>query len=266
MAKKNYLPFMRRQYFVIAATSRDYARIPIFSTGGGNRVILSDFSVWQRTGTSLTNPLLMRIGVVGYKYFTEDFQTVQSYHNGERPLCSCWKFPRPYRIYPGQRMRAIVTRAGFDDKDRYAAIMFNGVREKDNKPIMLYDSDESAAGATVIGSLNDETMACPHDSSVLLHSVTIPEWVLNPVSSRGPQVQIFGPDDRQWVESISYDVAAPANLNDRILDPPVNVMKLGERNGWVLSSSQTFTAEFLNDGASEKTVFLTLRGVVEVDE
>jgi len=258
----NYLPFIKRQYFEVAANSRDYARLPLFSSGGGERVILGDFAV--DTSPGLEYPMLMRIGILGYKYFTEDFQKVIVYHNGPRHLCSCWRFPKPYRLYPGQRMRAQVekiTDGPVGKRDHYGAIMFNGKRERDDKPIMLYDSDETPGSGGTRATLNGETLACPHDSPVLLYSATIPQF------SGGPYVQIWGPDDREWFEATAYGGAAPPGAFDNdILAPSVNPMVLGEQNGWVLDPKQIFTAEFINQSAASSGLLLTLRGVIEVKE
>jgi len=263
---RNYLPFVRQQYFEIPTGTRDYARIPIFSTGGGAKVILDDFSVWQAVPSITDSPLLMRIGVMGYKYFTEDFQAVQAYSNGHRPLCSRWNFPKPYRMYPGQKLRTQITRMQVGSPIDYPiGIMFNGIREKDQRPIILYDTDEEAKASQAVSALNDMTLATPHDSSILLYGVTVSQWSGDVLNRTGVGVQIWGPDDRQWIETAVYD-GAPAQIGLRVIGPPTNVMQLGEQNGWVLDPKQTFTVEIINTNAGTEGVYLTLRGVVEVEE
>lgn len=264
----NYLPFIRIQYVTVPANDRGFLRLPIFSPGGGKRVILDDFQLIIGGGDveeAIQTPYLMRVGVMGYKYLTEDFHKVSVYHSGSRPLCSCWRLPKPYRIYPGQRMRVIYNKSGYYSADRYAGIMFNAVRERDNRPILLYDTDEVASGSGVSVALNDETLACPHDSPVLIHSVTTPEWA-NTTYNLGPQ--IWGPDDRQWIDFdnfVNVAAIAPA-FYSFALAPLVSPMPLGEKNGWVLDPSQIFTAEILNQTGTDSNAFAILRGVTEVEE
>ena len=269
MADKNYLPFVRRQYIEVAAGARGYSRLPLFNAGQGDRVIIQD--MWTVTGVSggswgSTSPITARIGILGYKYMTEDFISLNTWHNGERPLCSCWKFAKPYRLYPGQRLRVLLTKSGAYSTTRFGGVMFNGLRERDNKPIMLYDGDEELGGAGAIAQLNGVTLECPSDSSVLLYSMTIPEFQYNIASAVAPIVQVIGPDEREWFEAEAYDVAAPASLRYGMIAPEVSPIDLGEKNGWVLPVGQTITMELEVPADYEGTpgVWFTIRGSIEV--
>jgi hypothetical protein len=266
----NYLPFIRQEVLLLVGGARGYTRLPIFGAGYGKRVFLGDMDIWGTWTSGATAPVLARIGVLGYKYFTEDFIRVTSYQNGLRPGCMTWKFPRPYRLLPGQKMRA--TYRVPDTLVHVVSVMFNGVREKDGQPIMLYDSYDVGDAGAFLGmdiSLDKEAMHCPSDSSILLYSVTFPEWIkhtgTNPADI--PRVQIYGPDDRNWLEWSAQPAAAAAPvIGERLIEPAVTKIILGEQNGWILTPSQTLTVDLLSPSTpAAGFVYVTIRGCVEVE-
>jgi hypothetical protein len=233
-----------------------------------------------------------RIGISGRGYLTEAFYPLNLFKDGPYPENGVWHFPKPYRLFPGQRMRAEIilpAHFGFDvrdaDADSYVfmpGIMFNGIKLSDNSPIMLYDraniNDIYAITALPASFLlNRETLQCPADSPVDLYSVTaVPcndrYWHVqeapegDPLSSgiSMPELMIYGPDDRKWWDQREWP---------QIVHPPTTLMDLNKPE-WIMQPLETLTVEIGNKGRHTRTdhsvvdstitVYITLRGSLEV--
>jgi hypothetical protein len=181
--------------------------------------------------------------------------------------------------------------------------MFHGRRVKDDLPIMLYDSKYTYLSApaddygTVV-NLARSTYNCPADSSVYIESVaSYHEWSGNELGGTDPAplVQVFGPDGRPWVTSETdtnnlFLGVAPAAANNWSvgewadgrgwIDPPQDLIELGEGRGWVLGKNENFLIELENPNNSisqytayntggvadgyDLMVSVTLRGCLEV--
>ena len=209
----------------------------------------------------------MRIGWLGKGFLLEDAVPEQLFVNVGTPGCSCWRFERPYRIYPGQRLRATIDPAA--ETTRYQGIVFQGVRVKDDLPVMIHDGNEALIGNGTVAALAGESMQCPADSAVDLYSVTIPEFTPNYTAAlASSDVQIWGPDDREWFRFVYRAAAAAVNLqeNQWWLNIPGGYIELGEERGWIQKPGETFVAEFENLSANDIIVASTIRGSVEGED
>jgi hypothetical protein len=257
----NYLPFARRQDVSLAAAgtrpSRAFTSFMRMATAGTKRVHLQDAIVFRGDDDNDPNAnipeIRMRIGIYGRNYFTEDFYHLEVYRTGAQPLCTVWNWEKPFRIYPGQRMRAQVGPSPWTGPP-VRSVMFNGVRDVDDEPILLYAVDEVANTVTTNTVLEGRDMACPGDSSVRLYSITVPEYRLGQTNARS--IYVVDPTGRPFW---------PDGTWQNIVDPHVCPILLGPK--WVVKPDETITFEFENDTASQtETVSVIIRGCLEVED
>ena len=266
---KNYLPFALRETrqvsspFTGTGPPIQSVQVTSLDMGFGQAAILGDLCVYARqaAGTPSTQ-LLMRLGWLGKGFLLEKRMPAGLFLNKSRPSTSVWKFPRPYVLWPNQNLRARIIARG--DRSADQGIMFNGVRLVDNRPCLLYDSDENNIAAAAGVALAGPDMRCPGDSPVALHSVTVPNWVYAPEGGSS-EVQIWSPQGREWFQVAPF-VAAPPAPYQKWIDAPVGMLALGEDRGWYMGRGQTLLIEFENAGGADMSIMVTLRGSIEIDE
>lgn len=281
---KNFLPFARRDVININNTGNNFATsITALSIGGGVKAHLGDLSIsmpFQNRTLATTEWSTLppcRIGILGKGYLTESFYATPIFNNGTVNETGVWKFPKPYRLYPGERMKAkfvfpaaAVYELTPGDKQVYyrPAVQFNCRRVKDNEPVLLYDAYIDASpgrGANIL--LNGDNLQCPADSPIDIYSVIgptppAPYWYgIDPEAC--PSFQIWGPDDRSWWDDPTWI---------QVTTPPNGLVDLNKPE-WVLDPKEPITVEFLwpiplQNSELENQDFditVTLRGSLEVE-
>lgn len=293
----NHLPFILRSYLDVpwtpATTRRTQVKMPALKFGGeGSRMILQDLSITPlfivntlggpASGTGYTGvcQLNARIGWEGRGYLTEELLPLALQHNTSKPFTPCWKFERPYRLDPGERLRVRIIHRNLPSGDggypQTPAFMFHGVRVKDGLPIMLYDSkdtyvDPPSDSYGVVVNLTKSTYNCPMDSSVLIHAASTystwsPDRTFNDVATDyAPLIQVYSPSGRPWstaevsTNNLTLGVAPPAANNYTTSDwaegrgwiqPSMGLIELGEKRGWVLNKDQALAIELENPNNS----------------
>lgn len=308
----NHLPFVLRNYLDVpwtpAATRRTQVKMPTLRFGGeGSKMILQDLSI---TPLWIVNPinsfdadyrghcvLRGRIGWEGKGYLTEELLPIALQHNTSMPFTPTWRFLRPYRLDPGESLRARVIHRNLPSGNLSAypqtpAVMFHGERVKDGLPIMLYDSKDTYISpptdsyGTVV-NLTGSTYNCPQDSSILIHAVSAystwgPDRAANSVDvDYAPLIQVYSPSGRPWsvadidTNNLTLGVAPPAANNFTTSDwaegrgwiqPSQGLIQLGEERGWVLDSNQTLLLELENPNNSQQhAAYYTTGGAAEDD-
>jgi hypothetical protein len=266
--------------------------------------------------------LLVRIGWKGKGYLTEELVPYGTLLNTARPLTPTWNFVRPYRMDPGEALTATIwplatnigAGAGSDCSEevdsaifgKCVGLMFHGVRIKDGNPIMLYDSTQELFCRTgntdpvIQQAMVQKTLACPADSSILIHSVSGTNFDLQNMDPGaipwgGSMMQIYGPGGIPWMKPIinvdfpNLAVAAPPGVTQQEvttlthwIDPKGSLIGLGEERGWLREPSESVTVEveFPTGAASQLGVFgwgfedaeldfpllVTIRGSLEVSD
>lgn len=291
----NYLPFGRRVYLeVIAGTPITIPR-ESFSSGMGRRVFLSDLALdflqenpansydYDMSLSRMDNnyKCFMRMGVFGKPYMTEEFYPVALFNNNQINGTGVWVLPKPYTIFPGERLKARVLYSPGGaiaplPEDPYLEVLatwpsiaFHGVRQMDKRPTILYDSFPStfnvdggfvnpALGTPTI--LQGEKLQCPVETPVDIHMVkdSMADFLLN-IPNQLVTTQIFSPDGRKWWDNDNW----PAMLS------PSHMLFDLNKPEWVLDPSETIQIEFMNMAAwpmgSRTRVMVTLRGQAEVE-
>lgn len=256
----NYLPFIRRAYVTANVESVDFGpagflyrmgrvatRIQDLAYGRGVRAHLGEVEVrldgaWNgatpiEVDNDVYSALSMRIGVLGRGYLTENFHPIAGFRNGPPHECGTWLFPKPYTIYPGQRLAArFQSNTMATIKAVRPAIQYNGKRVVDGKPIILYDvADTNATAAGQVFMLNADTLQCPHDSPVELYSVTGP---YDPYA--------YEQDFAMWEQMLYYADGEKMWSDERwqlAIDPKNNVIDLNKPQ-WVMKTTEILTFEF----------------------
>jgi hypothetical protein len=275
MAQRNYLPFIRRQRLDIPAQALagsiglNFSSIPLLATEGGIRAHLTDAYVYpdvdNRTDLVFEN-FRMRMGLTTQSYFTEQFYPIGMYQDGVTHETGCWRFAKPYRIYPGDRLRVQERYpTGWDDAYdvTYPAVIFTGKRLDNGDPILLYECLQSVADAGTAPVFQADTLRCPAETPVDLYSVVtnVPRTLLTdgggtirPTTSFG--LMIWGPDGRQWWDDGTWTQLM--NLNGYVMD----LRKLE----YELRPDQTLVFEFerIGQDLTARTLWITVRGSYEV--
>jgi hypothetical protein len=262
--QKNYLPFIRRQRLTVPATaavnSVHFSSIPQLATEGGVRAHLTDAYVFGAGAT-----FNMRMGLTTQSYFTEQFYPSSMFHDGVMHETGCWRFAKPYRIFPGDRLRVQVVAPGNrNDLVGSPAVIFSGIRLDTNEPILLYDMQDST-DLTPNGTFlfNRETLRCPAETPIDLYSVTVapPSELLDIrtdtiTQPNGVAVMIWGPDGRQWWDSAAWTQLF--TINSHVIDL--------RKVEFELLPEETMVFEFLKIAASQSDVdlWITVRGSYEV--
>lgn len=271
MKVKNYLPFAMREVLAVGAENfpagvpptTSSVQVSAFDVGFGDRAILQDLCVYayMATGEPSTD-LLMRIGWDGKGYLTESKLPAGLFVNKSRPAVPVWEFVEPYIIWPNQNLRARMSTA----INTFGAqgLVFNGVRLKDNRPVCLYDTTEAVVGAGAGAGFVDRSLRCPSDSAVALHSVTIADWDFDKTANTSVW-QIWSPGGREWFQ-VMPSAGPPPPIDQKWIDPPVDLFSLEEFRGWSIGTGQTLLVEFENLSTTAMTVMVTLRGSVEIEE
>lgn len=293
----NYLPFQRRE--IISVPPWKAARVLTggfsvsnlarMATGGTKRAIVQDIlMIVAGRFTADGTPLRIRIGVDGRNYMTEDLYDYRVFMDLTHPGRAIWDWScgqkTPYRIYPGQRMKALMQRSPFWLLNQTTctipmSIMFNGLKvpwgspvgTKEGEPIMLYGTVFPNLGAgpgvspTALNDLTDidsPRMFCPKDSPVDLYSVTVPEHELNnPFTPVGQIVYILDGNERPFWDSTTFN---------NMIATPVSAMSFGY-GGVLLDPDETIRVEIENANpgllvTGNINVTLTYRGVLEAED
>jgi hypothetical protein len=266
MTEYNYLPTIKRAILESVGFRRQAPVRAMLDLGGNARTFLTDVSFFSvNTGNIFgTNPLV-RIGKWGHGLLTEAFYPLSLFNTKPRQEFGVWNFAKPYRLFPGERLSALVEYAEIGrgspaTRDRTVpAVMFNAVRVVDNRPVLLYDNLDHRG---VIGEgvrLAAEKLQCPADSPVDIYSV-VAQPTTNVGGSVGDnyaleQLMIYGPDGRQWWDQKSWPC---------LFDPTGFIMDLSGPE-WVLNPGESFFCEFATDPASTD-MQIVVRGQVEVSK
>jgi hypothetical protein len=283
MTEYNYLPTIKRARLSRAGFQRQAPVRGLLDFGGNGRTYLTDVAFYS-TGTGNvtgTNPLV-RIGKWGRGLLTEAFYPLSLFNTKVRQEFGVWEFAKPYRLFPGERLTALVeytdlAREAAPTRDRTVpAVMFNAVRVVDNRPVLLYDNLDHRG---VLGlpvqipqptsegvRLSSEKLQCPADSPVDIYScvgqpTTSVRSIYNPAVNppalldvvTTENFMIYGPDGRQWWDQKEWPC---------LFDPTGFVMDLNKPE-WVLNPGESFFCEFITN-ATVTDMTVSLRGQVEV--
>jgi hypothetical protein len=261
MTTTNYLPVIKRVQLAAANGTRQ-APVRADLDLGGQRAYLTDVSFFKTVGTFnniggqfiTTGSVLARIGIYGKGLLTEDFYPIGLFGTKPRQEYGVWEFPKPYRLFPGERLSASVTyAANAGNRDcTVPAVQFNAVRVVDGRPLLLHDNANARMGGVAATSIRlvSENLQCPMDSPVDIYSC-----VMQPTSSGGAvaECMIYGPDGRKWWDDATWMY---------LFDTPGYLMDLAKHE-WVLEVGQSFYCEFITPAAA-CDLSIVLRGQVEV--
>lgn len=254
MATVNYLPVIKYVQLPAAAGTRQ-APVRFDLDLGGQRAYLTDIAFTKITETLATGNVLARIGVYGKGILTEDFYPLALFSTKPRQEYGVWEFAKPYRLFPGERLSALVTyNTSIGGRDQTVpAVQFNAVRVVDNRPLLLYDNANARMGSAVVNTsirLISENLQCPADSPIDIYSCVIQPTYSDPVVA---ELMIYGPDGRKWWDDPTWP---------RLFDTHGFLMDLNKPE-WVLGPGQSMYCEFITP-ITACDIAIVLRGQVEV--
>ena len=297
--ESNWLPFAFREVFriktdsVLGIGAPTAVELGSFGTGGPvERVLLQDFGLVLARVTPSEEPGedpewtwgfddggdmvgMLRYGFKHKGYLLERPVLHAAHVNTGIVYPPTWNFLRPYRIFPGEVMRAryLTSRPGRETQDkRKPGMMFNGVRSKDDQPHPMYSSTNKLDDGGPL-ALVQAGFTCPGDSPVDIYGVSA-FGMTDLHFPRTGRWQVIGPDEREWFKTRTIRLygtpVPPVIADDHWLSHVGAYTKLGEERGWMMERDETFIAEVgvgtpLKHPASEFYAgILTLRGCAEV--
>lgn len=292
-AKYNYLPFVQRDIIQLTPkVARDgnvltgAARISALTPNVHGRAILGDlevlfcYTLQPLIAIRPGNNFLMRLGWSKRGWLTEERYPYNIVANGYRHWWSMWRFPRPYRMYPGDKLRVeyihdTITQ-GFTAP---FAVGFHGVRTIDNLPAMLSGLDPTirAGGRFVI---DEPALACPKDTPVDISALSISDsGVLQGQAQWGggyipPALQVWDSSNRAWFsQQTNFPPGGVTGYENEVgwLSFFATPIILGEERGWVHDEGEELIVdmEFApldNVLIAQMAAVVTLRGSLEVEE
>lgn len=311
----NWLPFVVREFLRIPPGERKQTTLGAFSVASSQvkRVFMQDSQIYAAgdRGFDLAFPdpgpgggdpnvppggprkgmdyLWMRHGWNGKGYLTEELHPYGVFFNCGRPQVPVWRFIRPYRIDPGQKLSVKMFRGRVADKSvvtGFLSCSFFGKRLSDDKQIMLYAVQQIPPPKS--SSFTDlrqapldaqSTLTCPSDSSVELYGMCFtPFSDLVGTQRLPPVLQVTGHEGRDWFAAKlpptgglgpvppGVDGLYWANLPfGYMVPPPGSLIKLGEERGWLRDPGEQYLVEIENRYPDDDMlVAVTLRGSMEV--
>jgi len=311
----NYLPFAQREILELEPAEIKHVRLSSFGVEGSSRVILQDLAVrvfgfnedyspdrggdidpapaqastdewgWAGGPERTVEYVLMRYGWDGKGYLLEECQPHGEFVNGGRTLSPTWRFIKPYRIDPGQRLRAHGVQGGRAEAQSLfpGGVLFFGKRVKDGRPYHLYATHKVGGRAEKVANnavldLNSDNLRCPVDSPLLIYGVSYHMLcdINNMVTTNSALIQVVDPNEREWFKLARVpagNVVTQRQATEGWIDPPVSLINLGEERGWIQEKDETFIVELENPYTDQGetvdntlTVSVTLRGSVEVED
>lgn len=283
----NYLPFAQRVYLPASANRVTVPR-EAFASGMGRKAYLSDLSIdfidadprnpqeWVYNQQINTGNILIRMGIFGRPYMTEEFYPVALYSDLPFDGVGVWRLPKPYTLFPSERLKARIVYspggavppplphtpyAGY--WATWPSIAFFGIKRNTQHPCVLYDTFPSTfevdgvfatppLGTPTI--LMGDRLQCPKDSPVDIYAIK--DSMGNNGGNSPHATQIYSPDGRKWWENDNW----PAMLQ------PTYIIKNLNKVEWVLEPDETIQIEIIHPPIPdhENQMMLTLRGQVEV--
>jgi hypothetical protein len=250
MATSNYLPIIKYARLAAAGGTRQ-APVRVDLDLGGQRAYLTDVSFFKTLNQQQTGNVLARVGIYGKGLLTEDFYPIGLFSTKPRQEFGVWEFPKPYRLFPGERLSAHVAYGAGQAAGRgggtVPAVQFNAVRLLDNRPLLLHDNADAVMGGVAATSIRlvSENLQCPADSPVDIYSCVLTQW--------GVELMIYGPDGRKWWDDATWP--SLFNTTGYLMDL--------SKPEWVLEVGQSFYCEFITPVAA-CDLSIVLRGQVEV--
>jgi len=276
----NYLPFVYREVLNYRSITRPTTSLSLASaaiSGGfkGATVEYQDLCIKPLGGYYAFG---IRYGFEGRGYLFEEpielFNTITKIKSGgANSVRNGWRFPKPYKLDPGQSLRVDYT---VDETARSTGVFgacFHCKRMDTLEQVFLYGSDLRATVASHSGSLQRNFLRNPGDVPLLVYGVSASSSTAIDTLSNGMIVQIYDASGREiFVPKLSPNALAIATsaLNEQWINFETGyAIELGRYNGWELPVENPFILELecndlniLSDDATN--VIVTLRGCIEV--
>jgi hypothetical protein len=273
MTEINYLPAIKRAVLVPFTgpntTPNRHSPVRADFDFGSKRVHLTDVAFCQLAGVTqqgadglvTSGGVFARIGKFGEGLLTEDFYPLTMFGTKPRQEYGVWEFSKPYRLFPGERLSALVTYSaaaggrGLERDCTVPAVQFNAVRVLDGRPLLLYDNTNTRMSGIAVMSVRlvSENLQCPADSPIDIYSCVVQPASMDTVGVTVTELMIYGPDGRKWWDDPTWSY---------LFDTPGFLMDLNKPE-WILDPEQNFYAEFIaNPGAADLQI--VLRGQIEV--
>jgi len=267
--ERNYIPFVAREVLTLnsgEAAALSVVQAVIANTAPGAKIEYQDISfVFDDSLTQSTNPdsVFVRYGFEERGYLLEELLNVVNTINAPTivgGLGGGWRFPKPYKLLPGQQMRAEYSIVEAQGIAGYASIMLPCKREDNGEPYILHGTNMNANQYQ--GAFVGDTMAAPADTALLVEGI---QGATD--DRRAMKLQVYNGNGTEIVK-------IKANNNtlfseQQLYDPLTwtrftNGIELGKFNGWYLPAKHPLILELVNNGDTDYEVLVTVRGSAEV--
>ncbi len=299
-SKYNYLPFVMRDMVTLTnkaaldgADLTAAVRMSALAPNTKGRAILGDMEILfyylGLTGQvwpilSPGNNFLARIGWSRRGYLTEERIPYNILANGYRPWWATWRFPRPYRMYPGDKLRVEYQHTDiFGGRGQPFAVGFHGVQLANNLPVMLTGMDEQLRTGAARWAIDEPSFGCPKNTAIELSAMSLSEVPPIPTAQGcfGPAgsihmtvLQVYDSANRAWFSQqnnlVPTGVITGYENEAGWLTFFAAPIVLGEERGWVHDESEALIVDLecapLDNTVVQVVAVVTLRGSLEVED
>lgn len=262
---KNYIPFVAREVLILA--SGDVAKLSVVQAVVANRapgakIEYQDLSfIFDSATLAYPDSVYVRYGFEERGYLLEEPIAVFDTINAPNfvGVGGGWRFPKPYKLRPGQQMRADYNVTEGGGAAGYAGIILPSKRADNGEPYILHGTNLDAT--KFIGAFTGDTMAAPADTELYVEGI---QAATSTYATMG--LQVYDGDGNEIVK-VKPNGSARFTQQEIYSTSWLRVQRgieLGAFNGWELPSEHPLIVEMINESAAAFEVLVTVRGCAEV--
>lgn len=263
----NHIPFMAREVLMLPAG--EVAKLSVIQAVVANRapgakIEYQNIQFYARTSEGFSlfpDDIYMRYGFEERGYLLEEPIALMNTlnHWAFFGFGTGWRFAKPYKLLPGQQMRADYDITPGQGVLGYASVIFPCKREDNGAPYILHGTNMDVN--KLIGAFTGDTMAAPADTPLLVEGVQITN-----AGSAIMGIQLYDGNGSEILK------AKPNNttlFTKQLLYSNVwwrtHRIELGAFNGWELPSEHPLILEMINESSdTDFEILVTVQGSAEV--
>lgn len=262
--ERNHIPFTAREVLVVDAgtiAKLSVVQSAIASRAADSKIEYQNIQFYPRSASKVyPDGLYARYGFEERGYLLEEPLPLMNLMNNYAffGFGTGWRFPKPYKLLPGQQMRADYDITAGQGVLGYASVVFPCKRADNGEPYILHGTNLDVN--KLIGAFTGDTMAAPADTPLLVEGVQIAN-----AGSAIMGIQLY---DGNGGEIIKVKPNNATLFTKQLLYSNIwwrtRKIELGAFNGWELPAEHPLILEVVNDSSDDFEVLVTVQGSAEV--